>query len=214
MQLRRQLVPISEITRAEHSSRLEARARAHAIPALQTPGLPEIQPGQLWLIELPAANGEPSPALRRAIDQANVVIYDRSTADIVARSLPLGSYAEPAADADETSDLAAARAVRFAGDGWSVARLFPARPTQRERIARVRRLVNELAATKAPGDIAVTVFGELNDGVCEPTETQLDRLDLVVVTYPRDAQLTIVIKALVSVSPARLHAVAGNGLAG
>lgn len=205
---------ISEITRVEHSSRWEPRGRSHTVPAAQPSGFPAVEPGELWLIELSTANGEPSPALCRAIARANVVIYDRSGAEIVARSLPLGNYAEPAASADETSDPAAARAVGFTRDGWSVLRLFPARPTQRERIARVRRLVNELAATKAPSDIAVTVFGELNDGVCEPTETQLDRLDLVLVTYPRDAQLTIVVKALGSVSAARLHAVAGNGLAG
>jgi hypothetical protein len=89
--------------------------------------LPEIGPGQLWLIELSATQGEPS-ALRRAIERANVVIYDRVFADAVARALPLGGYAEPAASADETGDPAAARAVRFACDGWSVVRLLPSRP--------------------------------------------------------------------------------------
>jgi hypothetical protein len=211
-------VSISEVIRAEHPVRLEARRRSHAGPASQSPTLsdpafPDIEPGQLWLIELPAADGKPSPALRRTIDRANVVIYDRVFADLVAHSLPLGNYAEPAASADETDDPAAARAVRFACDGWSVVRLLPSRPTQRERIARVRRLVEELAATKAPGDVAVTVFGELGDGVCEPTETRLDRLDLVVVTYPRDARLTIVVDGIAGVA-ARLYAVAGNGLAG
>lgn len=179
--------------------------------------LPEIGPGQLWLIELSAAQSEPS-ALRHAIERANVVIYDRVFADAVARALPLGGYAEPAASADEAGDPAAARAVRFACDGWSVVRLLLSRPTQRERIARVRRLVEELAATKAPGDVPVTVLGELGDGVCEPTETRLDRLDLVVVTYPRDARLTIVVGGagggIGGDAAARLYAVAGNGLAG
>ena len=147
-----------------------------------------------------------------------MVIYDRVFADAVARALPLGGYAEPAASADEAGDPAAARAVRFACDGWSVVRLLLSRPTQRERIARVRRLVEELAATKAPGDVPVTVLGELGDGVCEPTETRLDRLDLVVVTYPRDARLTIVVGGagggIGGDAAARLYAVAGNGLAG
>jgi len=174
---------------------------------------PDIGPGQLWLIEAPA-DGAPSALLHRVLDRVNVVIYDRSLADIVARSLPLGGYAEPAARTDETNDPAAARAVRFACDGWSVARLVPARPTQRERIVRVRRLIEELAATKAAAETAVTVRGELADGVCEPTETRLSRLDQVVVTYPRDAQLTTVIRGINGHAAARLQAVAGNGLAG
>jgi hypothetical protein len=92
--------------------------------------------------------------------------------------------------------------------------LVPARPTQRERIVRVRRLIEELAATKPASEIAVTVLGELTDGVSEPTQTQLSRLDQVVVTYPRDARLTFVVGGLNAHSAARLHAVAGNGLAG
>jgi hypothetical protein len=171
---------------------LVERATARS-PVLALPILPQIEPGQLWLIELATARDPPAAPLRQAIDQANVVIYDRAFADFVAASLPLGNYAEPAASTDEAGDPAAARAVRFACDGWSVARLVPPHPTQRERIVRVRRLVEELAATKAPGDVPVTVVGELADGVFEPTETRLDRLDLVVVTYPRDARLTIVV---------------------
>jgi hypothetical protein len=104
--------------------------------------------------------------------------------------------------------------VHFAGDGWSVARLVPARPTQRERIVRVRRLIDELATTKAASEVAVTVLGELSEGVCEPTQTRLNRLDQVVVTYPRDARLTIVVDGINRQTAARLHAVAGNGLAG
>jgi hypothetical protein len=105
------------------------------------------------------------------------------------------------------------RAAGFARDGWAVARLVPARPTQRERLVRIRRLVEELAGTRAPGGVAVTVLGELSDGVCEPTETRLNRLDQVVVAYPRDARLTIVVDGISRHTAAR-HAVAGNGLAG
>lgn len=175
---------------------------------------PGIEPGQLWLIELPTAESQPSPLVRCVLDQVNVVIYDRALTDLVAKSLPLGGYAEPAASADEANDPSGARAVRFAGDGWSVARLVPARPTQRERIVRVRRLIDELATTKAASEVAVTVLGELSEGVCEPTQTRLNRLDQVVVTYPRDARLTIVVDGINRQTAARLHAVAGNGLAG
>jgi hypothetical protein len=178
------------------------------------PTFPAIEPGQLWLIELPPGESQPSPLVRCVLDQVNVVIYDRALTDLVANSLPLGGYAEPAASTDEANDPAAARAVHFAGDGWSVARLVPARPTQRERIVRVRRLIDELATTKAASEVVVTVLGELSDGVCEPTQTRLNRLDQVVVTYPRDARLTIVVDGLNRQTAARLYAVAGNGLAG
>jgi hypothetical protein len=178
------------------------------------PNFPTIEPGQLWLIELPAADGEPSALVRRVLDGVNVVIYDRALTDIVAGSLPLGRYAEPAASAGEANDPAAARAMRFALDGWSVARLVQARPTQRERIVRVRRLIDELATSKPASEVTVTVLGELSEGVCEPTRTRLDRLDQVVVTYPRDARLTIVVDDVNRQTAARLHAIAGNGLAG
>jgi hypothetical protein len=185
--------------------------RRQAPPATRT--LPDIEPGQLWLVEV-AVESPPSGLIRRLLDRVNVVLYDRALTDIVARSLPLGGYAEPAASGDELHEATASRAVRFARDGWSVARLVPAQPTQRERVVRGRRLANELAATAPPSELIVIVYGELRDGVCEPTETRLDRLDQVVVTYPRDARLTILVGGLTSHAAARLFAVAGNGLAG
>ena len=176
--------------------------------------LPDIRPGQLWLIEL-TMNSEPSPVLRRILAEANVVIYDRSLTDIVANSLPMGGYAEPAARADEAGDPAAARAVRFAADGWSVVRLVPARPTQRERLVRARRLVEETAVHCCAREVAVTVHGDFDGPVSEPTETTLSRLDLAVVTYPREARLAIAIDLAATGSGiARLDGVAVNGLAG
>jgi hypothetical protein len=167
-------------------------------------------------LELPAS-ASADPDIRRILDRANVVIYDRDLAEAVAAILPLGTYAEPAAPAGEFGDPTALRAARFAADGWSVVRLVAARASQRDRVGRIRRLADALAATPAQTDLAATVYAEAGDGVCEPTETRLSRLDLVVVTYPRDARLTIVIQpsadAVATAGP-RLRAVAGNGLAG
>jgi hypothetical protein len=183
-----------------------------APPAL--PKFPAIEPGQLWLIEV-AADGALSASARHAVDDANVVIYDRALAQTLSGAPPLGTYAEAGESTDQANDRAAARTVRFACDGWSVARLVPAGPTQRQRIVRVRRLIEELAAAKPAAEVAVTVYGELKDGVCEPTETWLNRLDQVVVTYPRDARLTIVVSGVNgSLAAGRVQAVAGNGLAG
>lgn len=180
-------------------------------PAETLPKFPAVEPGQLWLIEA-SADGAPSAPARHAVDGANVVIYDRTLTGTLSQTLPLGTYAELAADG--LADRSAARCVRFARDGWSVARLLAAPATQRDRIAGIRRLVEELAGSQSPADVAVTVIGELRDGICEPTETRLDRLELVVVTYPQDARLTIVVEGASSISSARSQAVAGNGLAG
>jgi hypothetical protein len=179
----------------------------------ETPALPDIGPGQLWLVEV-AAGSPPSRWLCRLLDEVNVVLYDRALTDLVAESLPLGGYAEPAASGDEQDDRAASRAVRFAFDGWSVARLVLAQPTQRERVLRARRLADELAAGRAFPEVDVIVRGELSDGVCEQTQTRLNRLDQVLVSYPRDARLTILVNRLNNHAAAQLHAVAANGLAG
>jgi hypothetical protein len=187
-------------------------ARPRAPAAL--PQFPAIEPGELWLIEV-SVDGALSASARHAVDDSNVVIYDRVLAGTLSGALPLGTYAEAGESTDQANDPAAARAVRFACDGWSVARLVPAGPTQRQRIVRVRRLIEELAAAKPAAEIAVTVYGELKDGVCEPTETWLSRLDQVVVTYPRDARLTIVVSGVSGhLAAGRVQAIAGNGLAG
>src|ERR1700722_17948511 len=190
MPLRRPCVSILEFLATEHRLPPEALGR----PLVPT-AIPDVQPGQLWMIEL-SPEGASCPELRRVIDRANAVIYDRAVAGIVAESLRLGLYAEAAADGDEADDNPTRRAGGLARDGWAVVRLVSARPTQRERIVRVRRLIDELAAAKAASEVAVTVLAELGDGVCEPTESRLARLDQIVVTYPRDARLTIVVDGI------------------
>jgi hypothetical protein len=172
--------------------------------------LPAVKPGQLWLVELPAAGAPFAPACH-VLDSANVVIYDRALAGAVADSLPLGGYAEPAA---AQSEAAAARCVRFARDGWSVARLLPTRLPQRERTRRIQDIVDELAAAHVAGQHSVSIFAEAADGIEERFETRFDDVAAVVASYPRDTRLAIVIDAFNSDAAARLHAVAANGLAG
>src|ERR1700746_3220498 len=72
----------------------------HAGTTLGASELPVMRPGQLWLGELPASAPDFSPLQYRALINANVVIYDRVLAPTVARLLPLGGYAEPAAPSD------------------------------------------------------------------------------------------------------------------
>jgi hypothetical protein len=175
--------------------------------AAPLPKLPPVEPGQLWLIEA-SADAAPSASARHAVDGANVVIYDRALAGTLSNALPLGTYAERASDG-----ASAARCVRFTGDGWSVARLMPARLPQRERARRIRDLVDALVAAKAPSDRAAQLFAEGAGGICKHEETRLDRLAHLVATHPRDTRLTIVIAASGG-GAARTQAVAGNGLAG
>jgi hypothetical protein len=118
-------VSIVELVSARHV--VPDVPRRRDVPAALPP-LPDVVPGQLWLIELDAACPMPVAA-HQVLDRANVVIYDRILGDMVAQGLPLGGYAEPALGAEP----AAARSVRFARDGWSVARLLPAGLSPRER---------------------------------------------------------------------------------
>ena len=180
-----------------------------AAPVSAPPPLrfPSIQPGQIWLVEPSASSG---PCRHHAVDGANVVIYDRALSERMTQALPLGTYAEPA---PALAAAAAARCVGFARDGWSVVRLFPARLPQRERTARVRSLVDALAASLVPGGLAVRVFAEAEDGICEAAATRLDDLARLVASYPRETRLTVVVDAL-DAGAAHPHAVAANGLAG
>lgn len=179
-------------------------------PAEPLPILPLVAPGQLWLIEQ-SPDETPSAVARRALDGANVVIYDRALADAVSIALPLGTYAEPA---PVRSDAAAARAVHFARDGWSVARLLPARLGSRDRTRRIQDIVDELAAAKIAGRLPVTIVAAGPDGVEEVIEARFDDLASIVASHPRDTHLAIVIEAFAGGGAARLHAVAANGLAG
>ena len=206
---------ISEIIRAEPLSRTTSgRPRPAPLTPAPSAAFPDIEPGQLWLIELPAAKAMPSEMLRRTLARANVVIYDRSLAAATAALLPIGGYAEPAAAAEGGVDPAAERCVRFAQDGWSVARLLSPRPPRRQRGEQVRRLAAALDTAKIPAALRVTLWAETPDCAAEPVEMRLGDLPEAVLAQPRHARLTIVIAALDSGASARLHAVAANGLAG
>lgn len=190
---------------ADAPQRHRPRPRPH--PALLA--LPDIAPGQLWLIELDGSGLIPTAA-RRVLDQANVVIYDRALADTVAQALPLGGYAEPAL----RSEPAAARGVRFAREGWSVLRLLPTGLAPRERTRRVQDIVDELAASGMAGRSPVAILAEAANGIEERLDVRFDDLAAVVASYPRDARLTIVADASAGGAAVGLHAVAANGLAG
>jgi hypothetical protein len=84
----------------------------------------DLQPGEVWLIECPAA-AVPAFA-RRALAAADVVLYDRTLAPLLAKLLAPGSYTEPvAAPAADKGQAIATRAVKLAAEGWRVVQLVP-----------------------------------------------------------------------------------------
>jgi hypothetical protein len=172
------------------------------------PPLPAVAPGQLWLTQL-SQGGEEARAVAHALDGVDVVVYDRPLEEFVGRCLPLGSYAEPAS----TAEGAAARCVRFVRDGWSVVRLLPAQLTPRERTRRIQHVIDELATARVPVRMPATIFATA-DGIEERIAVQLEDLAAIVASFPRDARLAIVIDALGAAAPAKLRAIAANGLAG
>src|SRR5579862_8084504 len=100
----------------------------------RSPQLPTLGPSQLWVIEQARATAL-SELDRDALTSANVVIYDRSLAGVVAGVLPLGGYAEPLSFSCQASGRALSpRALQFAADGWSVVQLVEATPCWRERL--------------------------------------------------------------------------------
>ena len=194
---------ITEIIPAQ-SAGTAPRRRAHTKITL-----PEVVAGQLWLIEQ-RAEVAPTASLRQAIAAANVVIYDRTLAEIVADALPLGTYAEPAAG----REVAAARSAGFARDGWSVVRVLAARAGRRERTRRVQDVVDELAAAQVPGRLPVMIFTTTGDGALEQVDARFDDLAAIVDSHARETDLTIVIAAFPAPAAASLHTIAANGLAG
>jgi hypothetical protein len=103
---------------------------AESEPAL----LPDLAGGQVWVIEI-SPTEELSTLQRKIVTESNVIIYDRSLEAIVAQTLPLGGYAEPA-----SSTQTAQRCVRFARDGWSVVRLVDRQTPAHRRTAHLQDL--------------------------------------------------------------------------
>jgi hypothetical protein len=170
--------------------------------------LPAIEPGQLWFVELPVSEAHPISLGHRALTTANVVIFDHVLRATVAKILPLGSYAEPAASSD--SEWALERSLRLAREGWSVIRLVEAGLSSSQRIRWIRRLSERLIAANVPAGLPVSLFASGSDGTCREAEADLggvlDACDI-------EKHQTIIFGALGTGAPC-LQAALSNGLAG
>src|SRR5437016_5594600 len=85
-----------------HSTRFRAAGEPYGTAECLI--LPDIEPGQVWVVEHTSTDLRLSALARRAICAANVVVYDRALYAIVAANLPLGGYAEPTSSQDEPLD--------------------------------------------------------------------------------------------------------------
>jgi hypothetical protein len=166
--------------------------------------LPELAPGQIWVIEISPT--EELLTLHRSImTTGHVIIYDRSLEAIVAATLPLGGYAEPAAEAKT-----AQRCVQLARDGWSVVRLLDRRRSAIRRIAHLQELAKcwqRAAATHKPSVFLATGNGEGAGRITAPGD--IDRELAATIDH---ATLTVVFMASGAIPTSA--STSANGLAG
>jgi hypothetical protein len=167
-----------------------------------------IEAGQIWLIEQQAATGL-CPLDRGAVTGANVVLYDRALAPMVAAVLPIGSYAE--ALPHNAQGAISPRALAFAADGWSVVQLT-------EPCAGRRALLQGAARTLVPlggaDDLPVQVIAKGADGHGRSGRGCLPGLAELIGELGDDDPFTLVLGPLASRSPVHSQAFTANGLAG
>jgi hypothetical protein len=186
-----------------------------AVTTLRFTELPVMQPGQLWLVELPTSGPELAPFEYRALSTANVLVYDRALAPTVARHLPLGSYAEPAALDYGRFSSASERCLRFAQDGWSVARLLQPRLFANERLEVLGQLTRRFPAHKLPADLPVRMFVARGRDRYEKSEIPLHELGSRAANASAlSSTLTIVLDVTEAREAPRFAVTPANGLAG
>ena len=172
---------------------------------------PAIRPGQIWLIEQPSATAL-FPFDRDALTRADVVIYDRALAPLVARFLPIGAYAEPLSpDVQAAGSTISPRALQFAAEGWSVVQLVEARPGRRERL---HDAVGALMRLSGGGDLPLMAIVKTAADRHRRWEGCLRNSSDLIDEFGDDDPLTLVFGPLVIRYPAPAYAFTGNGLAG
>jgi hypothetical protein len=172
-----------------------------------------VEPGQIWLIEQ-VAGAAICPFDRDALTSANVVVYDRALASLVARTLPLGGYAEPLShDVRAEGSAVSRRALDFAAAGWSVAQLVEARPGCHERLRGAVAALRPVVDAGALPPIRVIAKG----GAAGPPpsrEASMQSLPGLIDEFACEDPLTLVFGPLTSRHPAGGQVFTANGLAG
>jgi hypothetical protein len=176
-----------------------------------SPRLPSVDPGQIWLIEHDATT--PLGALDRAVlTHANVVLYDRALAPLVAQLLPIGAYAEPlTASTMAAGPVVVPRALDFAAEGWSVVQLVAAGPAWR---ARLPIAPPALLRAHHSGALPIRVITKGAAVGHHEWDASLDDIAELLRDSGDDELLTLVFGPIVLRHPAHAHAFTANGLAG
>lgn len=171
---------------------------------------PNIQPGQIWLIEHQGA--ELCPLDRAALTEANVVLYDPALAGFVAEILPLGSYAEPLSpDTRGAGPAISARALDFAAQGWSVVQLVAAGPDWR---AGAQGTGDAFRSASAAGWTTVRVIAKAAGCAYRSRDGRLPNLSALIEGLSGDDPLTLVLGNFAPPAPVEGRAFTANGLAG
>ena len=175
------------------------------------PQLPGVLPGQIWLVEHGA--GMPlSPLDRAVLAAANVVLYDRALASLVAQLLPLGAYAEPLPGVEPaTGPAITPRALDFAAEGWSVVQLVAAGPAWRARLA---ALPPALFRASRDGALPVRVVAKDSGGHERAFDAGHDDFAELIRGFGDSERLTLVLGPLAAPRSAPAYAFTANGLAG
>ena len=176
-----------------------------------SPPLPTLRPSQLWVIEQAPATAL-SELDRDALTSANVVIYDRALAGVVADVLPLGGYAEPLSFSCQAAGRALSpRAVQFAADGFSVVQLVEASPCWRERLHQAPR---ELSQVADGGNAAVRLIAKQGAERYRELGADLDLLPGLVDDVDQGDPMTVIFGPIAARDTAQLYPFTANGLAG
>ena len=175
--------------------------------------LPTIAPGQLWLVEVSPVAAELQPFELDAFNSANVVIYDRELTQFVSESLPLGSYAEPAAAYRPFDKAEFERTLRLALDGWSVLRLLGGKIGASDRADRVSRIAARLCAAGIAAELPVQLVSD-KAGAHDTKAVALGDLADATGTYDFSRRVAVVFGTRHNGAGEPSHRVVDNGLAG
>jgi hypothetical protein len=169
----------------------------------------KVRPGEFWLIEKTSAT-ELCSFDRGALSSADIVVYDRPLAALVAQVLPIGGYAEPLSCDGTARPAISPRALRFAAEGWRVAQLLE---TSRGDSQKLRDAVKALIQSYANDLPLLAIAKKAVDGH-QRWHGCLRDLPELIDDLPADDPLTVIFGPLPVGYPAPTHAFTGNGLAG
>jgi hypothetical protein len=171
--------------------------------------------GRLYLIERCGGDLGLTSAEQEALTGANIIVYERSLAPLVAAVLPLGAYVEPAPAAGQAqAGPVFARCLKFALDGWSVVQLIERRPAG-ERARWTREAAEQLVCAGVSSDTPVLVLVDAACGAPSRIETRLGSVRRVIDDRGLTGGGMMMVLGPIAPGPApQIYAFAANGLAG